>query len=221
MSYEFTIVMTVFERVNLLPRALFSVLTQDRDTWELVIVADGPHPAAATMVDELLAREPRYQDRITYLTAERAPGCWGNRARRIGLERARGAYTCFMGHDCLLASGYLGAHASQVPIAVDVYPVLSVVDLQYWRTRARLNHLCELTHEAYDGVLPLRIRDPEDWRVGDIDLTCVAFPTARALALDLFGDELATVYPADALGFMALKEHMPVLHRPGVVAAHF
>lgn len=218
MSYFFTIVVTVFDRLNLLPRSLFSVLSQDHDSWELVVVADGPHPAAELLVREFLDREPAYQDRISYLTAAHAPGCWGNVARRVGLDRARGRYTCFLGHDCLLTSAYLTAHAENIPAAE---PVLSVVDVQYWRKRTKFGPGRELAVEVYDGLMPRRIRDLAHWDIGDLDLTCVAFPTAEAIRHGLFGPATAGAYPADALGFLALRKHLPVRHRLGVVAAHF
>lgn len=220
---EFTIVMTVFRRISLLPRALFSVLSQAGDptpTWELAILADGPHPRGEAMIGEFLERAPAYRGLVSYATLPHAPGCWGNVARRVGLLAARGRYTCFLGHDCLLGQGYLAAHAENIG-DVAAGPVLSVVDVHYWRTRDMLDHRRDLGREVYHGTLPRRDVAPDAWRVGDIDLTCIAFPTGEAVRGDLFGAGTATQYTADSLGFLALRDRLPVRYRPGVVAAHF
>jgi glycosyltransferase involved in cell wall biosynthesis len=219
MSYAFTVVMTVWQRLNMLPRAFFSVLAQTYPDWELVIVADGKHREAEDMIYEFLVRESEYQSRVTYLTTVRAKGAWGNKARRQGLLRARGRYTCFMGHDCILGSTYLAAHAETIA-AVDG-PVLSIVDVQYWRTRDLADPTRELKLEAYYGVMPRRIRPQEEWAIGDIDLTCVAYPTREAIDHDLFGAAVAWNYTADTEGFVALRAHLPVRYRPGIVAGHF
>jgi glycosyltransferase involved in cell wall biosynthesis len=217
-------VITVFRRISLLPRALFSVLTQTGDpgpTWELLILADGPHPRGEAMIREFLEREPIYQDQISYATLPHSPGCWGNVARRVGLLKARGRYTCFLGHDCLLRQNYLAAHAENIGDVAGGPSVLSVVDVHYWRTRDMRDHRRDLGREVYHGTLPKRGVRPQDWVVGDIDLTCIAFPTGEAVRSDLFGAGTATQYTADSLGFLALREHLPVRYRPGVVAAHF
>jgi glycosyltransferase involved in cell wall biosynthesis len=200
----FTVVMTVFRRPDLVPAALFSVASQEYPHWDLIVHADGPHPRVAAMVEDFRAGEPALAPRISYRTLPRAEGLWGNRARREGLERASGDYTTFLGHDCLLLPGYLAAHAGTVDKPPD-------------------RHDVTLPTPRYCGVWPmaagkgLYTLGPRD----GIDLTSLAFPTSEARRLGVFGPEMERCYGADYLSYVRCRGVMPVVHRPGVVAAHF
>jgi hypothetical protein len=214
LSYRFTIVMTVYQRVELLLRAFYSVLFQDEKSWELIIVADGPQPEAERMIYEFLRYHPEHQDRISYMTVVRLEDCWGNRARRQGLLRARGEYTCFIGHDCLLSSSYLTKHRTNLDRSA--VPVLSVVGVEYWRGKERGNGKTD-----YWGLMPWDVRLPEEWGTGDIDLTCMAFPTKYAVQQNVFAGDSEASYFADVEGFMACRKELSVVYDLAPVAAHF
>ena len=214
MNYQFTIVMTVYERVDLLLRAFYSVLTQDEQAWELIIVADGPHPDAEEMIYDFIRCRPKYQDKISYMTVTRVPDSWSNGARRQGLLRAHGDFTCFVDHDYLLSAAYLKTHRTNLERTT--VPALSVVGVEYWRTRP-----WEPQMKDYWGAVPLRVRQPAQWGVGDLDLACVAFPTKSAIRLGLFAGSTAMNYTAGVEGFLACCKELRVVYDLTPAAAHF
>ena len=128
----FTIVVTVYQRVNLVPCVLFGEARQTWPAWDMVIVADGPHPGAASIVDDFRRAMPDLAHRVRYVACPSAPGAWGNAARVRGLELATGDYTAFVGHDCIVLPGYLAAHAENVARKPGC---LSLVDVDVWITR--------------------------------------------------------------------------------------
>jgi glycosyltransferase involved in cell wall biosynthesis len=213
--------MTVFRRHELAARALFSVVEQDYREWELRIVTDGPHPRVAAMIRNFRDREPLLAPRINYLTGVAAPGCWGNRARRIGLETALGGYTVFLSHDCILLPGYLAAHAATIGRHD---PCVSLVDIRCWRDKTvdTAGNTKYLERLFYCGVWPPKDKDVTALGPRDgFDLTCMAMPTEPARVLGVFGPDMEREYGADYLSYKLCREHMPVVHRPGVVGAHF
>jgi glycosyltransferase involved in cell wall biosynthesis len=217
-AVTFTVVVTVHRRTELVPCILFGMLRQTWPGWELIVVADGPHPAARSIVDNFRAAAPDVADRVRYLACPAAPGSWGNVARLRGLELAAGDYTAFLGHDCIALPGYLAAHAENVAREPGC---LSLVDVDMWATRTSGRAEVLLPHAEYRGVLPRRDRPPAALEIGDVDLTCMAFPTAKARELHVFA-ERPQRYRADyADAYLICAGAMPVLHRPGVVAGHF
>ena len=119
---KFTIVMTAYKREELFLHALYTVIQQDYPDWELIVIADGPHPNIERAVD--LVKEDQYQafwdrpsipSRISYHELAKSPaGTVGNPGRRAGLELATGDYICFVGHDCLIDKNYLSTHKSLI-----------------------------------------------------------------------------------------------------------
>ncbi len=215
---KFTIVMTVFGRVELLLRALFTVVTQAYPHWELLILADGPHPAAERLVKDYLSREPRWADRVAYDTVARVPDTFGNFVRREGLERADGVYTTFMGHDCLYMPGYLSAHMENID-AVMPTPVVSSVDVACWTMRPHVAMPADPWLPVYLGTMPRG--ELSHSVVGDLDLTSLAFPTKLAVEWGVFGPAISGEYAADWHSFRAMMRAISYRHRAGVVAAHF
>jgi glycosyltransferase involved in cell wall biosynthesis len=214
----FSVIVTVHRRTELVPCALFGMLRQSWPNWELIVVADGPHPVARSIVDDFRAAVPAVADRVVFFACPAAPGYWGNVARVRGLELAAGDYAAFLGHDCIALPGYLAAHAENVAREPGC---LSLVDVDMWATRTSGHAEVLLPHAEYRGVLPRRGVPPDRLEIGDVDLTCMAFPTAAARKLHIFA-ERPERYRADyADAYRICAEAMPVLHRPGVVAGHF
>jgi hypothetical protein len=214
----FTVVVTVFERTDLIPHVLFGVSRQEWPHWDLLLVADGPHPAAGSIVDQFRLSVPAMADRIKYLAIPHAPGAWGNVARFKGLEMATGHYTVILGHDCLVFPGYLAAHAENI---VRMPGCLSLVDVDMWITRAYGKPQVWLPHPEYRGVWPTPGCPVDDLKIAEVDLTCMAFPTERARQLGIFNRK-STQYCADYTdAYRVCARAMPVAHRPGVVAGHF
>lgn len=202
MSSTFSIVMTVFQPWELLPRAITCVLRQEHPHWELLLVVDGPPPrgpfAPKKVVEQLRRHSPGR--RIELFELPRAEGCYGNAGRNFALEKARGDYVCWVNHDNLISPGYLAAHAKNV----EKQPgCLSVVDVDLW------------VGDRYHGVYPRRFARSR------IDLLCFAVPLPTAREVNAFGDEAQRIYAADWLTFDACQKRLPIEHNRGVVGAHF
>jgi glycosyltransferase involved in cell wall biosynthesis len=216
---QFTIVVTVYEREGLMPNILSTILRQKLADWNVIFVADGAHPVARAIFDDFLTTlmEPGMPERFSFVTLPSAPGKWGNVSRRRGLELATGDYTVIIGHDCMLYPDYLLAHAENI---ARVPGCLSLVDIDWWVTR-EYNPQVLLPHPMYLGVRPSRKHPVDDLRPGEVDLTCMAFPTIRACELGVF-KHAQERHDADYFGaYLRCAHKLPVIHQPGVVAAHF
>ena len=213
---KFTVVVTVYEREYLIPRILHSLCAQKHEGWNAIFLSDGPHTEALGSV-RTFAR--RVSLPISWMTADRRRGLWGNHLRRRGLEEATGDYVCFIGHDCLIDSDYLSTHAEA--IATCPGNPLSIVQCRYWTTRDDKTHRSSGV-ERFKGVIPAEaVKPPENFQQGDVDLTCVAFPREAALKHGAFSSDLMQRYNADWLSFDKCREFLPVVFTPDVVCAHF
>lgn len=214
----FTIVVTVFERPTLVPCILFSVIWQEYSDWELIFVADGRQPEADLIVENFRETVPALAPRIRYVTLPQAPGAWGNLARRYGLEQALGDYTVIVGHDAILFPGFLAAHAENI---AEVPGCLSLVDVDCWGTRVWGTPEVMHPHPLYAGVLPRRTHALDALELGEVEVTSMAFPTARARELGVFAAD-EQLYCADYTNaYLLCNKTLPIVHRPGVVAGHF
>ena len=207
----FTVVMSVWQRELYVPHAIQTVLWQTYANWELLIYADGPHPATQAMVAGLLAKRPDLRDRIRYIEGQPVPGTYGNRLRRQGLEEARGEYVCFLPHDCLLQPQYLETHAA----VLAGQPCVSLVREDFWLCPRRgLGDMPE-----FEGSMPTK--PPGQILPTNIDILCMAFRTQLARECDVFGEDLATCYAGDYWSFDRVRVKYPVIFTDKLLAAHF
>lgn len=202
MPVRFSIVMTVFEPWEFLPRGLACVMQQAWSDWELLLVVDGPSPEGRfspwRAADQIRRACPGR--RIELFELPRAEGCWGNASRRYGLQQATGEYVCWVNHDNLIAPRYLAAHAENI---TKTPRCVSVVDIDLWQ------------HDRYQGRYPRALRRSR------IDLLNFAVPRDVALTGDAFGPAMERVYAADWLVFEACSKVLPVEHRRELVGTHF
>ena len=87
-----SVVIPTHNRVDLLPRAIESVLNQTYKDIELIVVSDG----SADGTDELMAKYGN-NSRIKYINYQPAKG--GNYARNSGFDAASGDYVAFLDDD--------------------------------------------------------------------------------------------------------------------------
>jgi glycosyltransferase involved in cell wall biosynthesis len=80
----FSIVLATFNRAHLLPRALRSVLNQDFQDWELIVVDDGSTDESLSCVESFARKEPRIR-----LVKKEHSGLSQTAMRN---EKARGAF---------------------------------------------------------------------------------------------------------------------------------
>lgn len=109
-----------YNRVEVLPELLDSVLAQDYDDYEIVVVEDlSPERAEIrAAVERYAAASPR----IRYFENEKNLGYDRNLRRTI--ERAEGEYCFFMGNDDLMAPGALRAVGEGIARHPDIGVVL-------------------------------------------------------------------------------------------------
>lgn len=110
---------------------LLSLRRQRHETWEAVVVTDGPDADAAEMVAGMT--DPR----VRLVETPEKKGRWGHPWRQLGLEACRGAYVGMANDDDYYAPGYL----EQMVRALEWGPA----DLA----------LCDMVH-AYHGWAPCR-----------------------------------------------------------------
>jgi glycosyltransferase involved in cell wall biosynthesis len=88
----FSIIIPTYNRANLLPIAIESVLKQSFSNWELIVVDDGSTDETVNLMQAYCAKDARvryiYQD-----NAERSA------ARNNGINQSRGKYICFLDSD--------------------------------------------------------------------------------------------------------------------------
>lgn len=213
-----TVVMTVYQRPDLALRALYSVVHQTYKNWELLVYMDGPHHELVTVIREY-ALHMACQDRVRIVTHACPRGTYGNPLRRMGLAEARGAYVLFMGHDCLLNHNCLDVHVNSLPEDAD--HVISCARLDHWVKREFGTPDNELVLERHVGVVPGLTFSSALLTIGDIDLTCVLFPTAIARAHGVFREAWDSIYAADFLSIAVCAAVSPLVYSPVIVGAHF
>jgi len=92
MNPFFSIIIPTYNRGKLLPKAIESVLNQDCNDWELIVVNDGSTDNTKNIIEKLCENDQRikyvYQD-----NQERSA------ARNKGIENSKGKYICFLDSD--------------------------------------------------------------------------------------------------------------------------
>ena len=230
---KFTIVMTVYKREELFLHALYTVIQQDYPDWELIVIADGPHPNIEHAVS--LIQKDTYQafwdradlgKRISYHEYTDSPaGTVGNPLRRRGLELATGDYICFVGHDCLIDKNYLSTHKALIDKKGET--CVSVVSVLYWTDWpsqvTQGNHVQAAIPEfigripwSYTGKISM-----DTAKTGEVDLTCLCFPVIESRQVGVFSPDLDNAYDADFQSFAKLRNLLPVVFTSKPVAGHF
>jgi glycosyltransferase involved in cell wall biosynthesis len=102
---RFSVIITTYNRVDTLPRAVASVLSQDGVTMELIIVDDGSTDETASFLEKI------HDPRIAVL--HRTNGGL-SAARNTGLAQASGDWTTFLDDDDTALPGWLAGFASLI-----------------------------------------------------------------------------------------------------------
>lgn len=135
-----SVITPTYNRADLLPRAVQSVLSQDFTDLELMIVDDGSTDNTEEVVRELQAQD----DRVCYwkLPENRGIGF----ARDFGLRRARGEYVAWIDSDDVWLPGKL---VEQVRV-LDKYPEIDFLFTDF----ANIN---EIDQTATNGFGPVKV----------------------------------------------------------------
>lgn len=140
-----SVVMPTYNRAELLPRTIESILSQGLEDFELLIVDDGSTDNTAAVILEIQARDARL--RYLPLPENRGIGF----ARQAGLQHVSGQYVALADSDDLWLPGKLKA---QVEV-LEKYPEIDILFGDFWNidyvrgteasgfaeTRAGMKHL--------------------------------------------------------------------------------
>lgn len=212
---KFSIVVTVYQRENLVSRVLHCLAAQKHCDWEALFISDGPHPASKSAVSDF-AKQTGLP--VRYHSLRFARGCYGNVSRSKGLELAGGDFVCFVGHDCLIDADYLAVHAHAIERHGS--PCLSVVQCRYW-SLLNISRRRQARIERFHGIMPAAGTKPERFAQGGVDLTCIAFPRRQTVEAAAFGAAMRRSYEADWLAFDRVRKRVPVVFTEKIVCAHF
>jgi glycosyltransferase involved in cell wall biosynthesis len=94
-----SIIIPVFNRAKLIHNTLNSLLAQNYQNWECIVVDDGSTDNTIEVVSEFQNKDIRIQIHIRNETPKGAPTC-----RNIGLKKSIGKYIIFLDSDDLLLS---------------------------------------------------------------------------------------------------------------------
>lgn len=117
---EFSVIIPVYNRTDLLLRAVGSVLRQEFSDFEIIIVDDGSADDIASIARAFS------DDRISY---HRQPNQGASAARNAGIDRARGRYVAFLDSDDTYLPHHLATmHAilERAPDAVAYSPIVAM-----------------------------------------------------------------------------------------------
>lgn len=198
MTPKFTVVLVAGGRADLAAHTLQTVAWQAHREWELVVVEDGPRPAARAAFDALVRPSPYLAPRCRYVELAGpggAAGPWGHALRRHGLALAGGAYVVWADAGDLLHPECLALHAEN---ARQGGPCVSAVPVDCW------------AGPEYRGRLPAGRDGLDRPRAGAVPLLALALPAGEARAAEAFHPRYDAVKEAGHHAHERLAAHLPV-----------
>lgn len=108
MDRRISVIIPVFNRAELLPRALSSAVRQDHPEKEIIVVDDGSTDGSAEVAERLLAASG-----VPYQVIRLGHNGGVSRARNCGIRRAQGAYLSFLDSDDFCESSMLSSMFSR------------------------------------------------------------------------------------------------------------
>lgn len=135
---SFSIIIPTFNREDLLPRALDSILSQTYPYWECIVVDD--HSTDNTL--DLLGSYERRDSRIKVVTNTHLKGAPG--ARNTGLEEAQYNWVIFFDSDNAMHNNLLDCVVNQMGEDSDVYVWHSdIIDNQSYHRVGQFTPICK------------------------------------------------------------------------------
>jgi|SRR5690554_2203859 len=120
----FSIVITTYNRADLLPIAIKSVINQLENSWELIIINDGSSDDY-TEIEEITKTD----ERIRYYYKENEER---SIARNYGIKKAKGEYICFLDDD----DYYLENHLTTFKRVIDKSNIYEFIFSGVYRSNA-------------------------------------------------------------------------------------
>lgn len=157
-----SIIIPNFNKATFIAESIRSVLAQDFEDWEAIIVDDGSTDNSVEIINNLVSNDPR----LKLFQRNRLPK-GGSTCRNIGIENARGDYLFFFDSDDLMTKDCIGERVNlmqdNTTLDFAVFPVGTFYkaigdSTMVWRTK-KGDHLKQfLRHD-----LPWNIMSPI-WR---------------------------------------------------------
>lgn len=97
MEVNFSIIITTYKRPNNLERCINSILKQDYDNYEILIIDDNNSESSHREETEKLIHKINRLDKIKYIKHEKNLGACA--ARNTGIKNSKGKYICFLDDD--------------------------------------------------------------------------------------------------------------------------
>ena len=136
-----SIIIPNFNKATFIAESIRSVLEQDFEDWEAIIVDDGSTDNSVEIINNLVSNDPR----LKLFQRNRLPK-GGSTCRNIGIENARGDYLFFFDSDDLMTKDCIGERVNlmQANTTLDfaVFPVGTFYKAigdssMVWRTKKR------------------------------------------------------------------------------------
>ncbi len=98
---QLTCIVPCYERPQRTIRVVENIIAQDfKKDWEAIFIGDGCPYFQKYLEDGTFKKySDEYIGKLTFLNLEKNYGGWGTMARKEGLNRASGMYTCFLDND--------------------------------------------------------------------------------------------------------------------------
>ena len=104
-----SIIMPVYNSEKYLKSCVDSILSQDFDSYELLLIDDGSTDGSPEICDDVARRDAR----VRVFHKENGGIC---EARNYGLQRAQGEYIAFSDHDDIVLPGFLLRRRTRFPL---------------------------------------------------------------------------------------------------------
>ena len=176
-----SVIIPTFDRAELLPRAIESVMAQTYHDWEIVLVDDGSTDATP---DVARAYIRRLGDRLHNI---RQKNGGSSRARNRGIEVARGRYVAFLDSD----DEFLPTKLARQIELFDLRPELGLV-------------YCDYSFVDLDGVYHVSTFDEVHPTAREVETEAVA-PKLLACRGDLFGSLIQAYFISTIVGMVKRK----------------
>ena len=176
MSVLISVVIPTYQRVALLTRCLDMLMLQrfDADSFEVIVVSDGPHRPSEVKVNEYLANPANPVVRYRTLPKRMGPAA----ARNLGWRQAIGNLIAFTDDDCLPDPGWLeaawigfkstddraGAFTGRVIVPCPWMPTDYERNVSHLETAEFVTANCFCTRSALESVKGFDERFPIAWR---------------------------------------------------------
>jgi glycosyltransferase involved in cell wall biosynthesis len=147
-----SVIMPTYNRANLLPEVIASILGQDYQDLELIIVDDGSTDDTEKVIRTIQEKD----ERLHYFKLAENKGI--GFARQAGLERASGSYVAIADSDDIWLEGKLRA---QVEV-LDAHPEIDILFGDFWNISHIRNFEVSGFEHSRSGMKHLKVKHIQD-----------------------------------------------------------